>query len=186
MTDKERILTHIVKSFYPIYLLGIIGHKAEMFSNYSEENIQTGDLVISMTSGIHDFTIGYVVKKINNYELTIRKIGSSETYNIENEQFYKIDISNINKNELLEGAQYIVYKKVQEALVDDAFIPFMGSRTYYFGEIHFENKNVTVYLKKRNCEYNKELAPKITFSYEDAESLDSFDIAILIDDLNNK
>lgn len=177
MNDKERILTHIISIFYPKYLLP--GKwSMDTFNKCNDDSIQVGDLVLATTSGIHNFTIGYVVKKKSNWEMTLREIGNVNTCNIENEQFYKIDVSQLDRNILLEGEQYLLYEKIKKAfdLLDDD--SFAGHKTYQVIELEFSNKLlsskkcVTVYLRKKWTEYNKKTAPKITFNYDDKTSIE--------------
>lgn len=112
MTDKERVLLTIIKSFYVKHILSSL----ELFDKCKTSEIRTGDLVLAMTSGVHDFTVGYVTKIDSESEMSIREIGSNKICNIGNEQFYKIpfDIL-INENNLLEGNQYLIYEKVLKA-----------------------------------------------------------------------
>ncbi|BAO05231.1 hypothetical protein CF067_17550 [Clostridium sporogenes] len=159
MEDKERILTHIFSTFYPRYLL-CMDNRMDLIKNLSEINV--GDLVLAVTSGIHEFTIGYVVDKMNEADMVLREIGSKNTCKISNEMFYKIDTSHLSKHILLEGEQYKLYLKTVKAL--NKFID-TSCNQYRFMEMEFEGSIATVYLRKKWHEYNKETAPKFSFSY---------------------
>jgi len=115
MTDKERILTYIIQRFYPKYLLHIYDDE-NLFNKCNYNNIKNGDLVLAITSGTHDFSIGYVTRIISESEMIIREIGSNKTCRIGNEMFYKIDLEKLDSDMLLEGLQYDIYIKVKKAI----------------------------------------------------------------------
>lgn len=159
MNDKERILTHLFTTYYPRYLL-CMDNRMNMIQNLS--NINIGDLVLAVTSGIHEFSIGYVVEKITESDMVIREIGSDKICKISNEMFYKIDTSHLSKNILLEGIQYELYLKTEKALRKYNGVSFYQ---YALMEIEFNNNIATVYLRKKWHEYEKETAPKFSFNY---------------------
>jgi hypothetical protein len=131
-----------------------------MIKNLS--NINVGDLVLAVTSGIHEFSIGYVVNKMSESDMVIREIGGKKTCKISNEMFYKIDTSNLSKTILLEGIQYELYLKTEKALRKYNDISLYQ---YRLMEIEFNNNIATVYLRKKWHEYEKETAPEISFNY---------------------
>lgn len=171
MTDKERILTYIFTSFYPRYVLDLDKKGKDLFHKCNSESIQIGDLVLGTTSGIHDFTIGYVVKKNNNWSMNIREIGGESVCELTNEQFYKIDISELDKNILLEGECYIIYENTKKALDLYADDSFLGGKRYFVMEMEFDNDFVTVYLRKKWDNYVKNTAPIIKFNYKERASV---------------
>jgi hypothetical protein len=69
-----------------------------MIQNLS--NINVGDLVLAVTSGIHEFSIGYVIEKITESDMVIREIGSDKTCKISNEMFYRKN--QMQRNEMFE------------------------------------------------------------------------------------
>jgi hypothetical protein len=78
--------------------------------------MQKGDLVLAATSGIHQFTIGYVDTKITDSDMIIRGIGEKKPCRISNEIYYKIPKDLIGKYEILEGSQYRFYQSICKAL----------------------------------------------------------------------
>ena len=159
MNDKERILTYLFSTYYPKYLL-CMDNRMNIIKNLSDINV--GDLVLAVTSGIHEFSIGYVVEKMRESDMVIREIGSNKTCKISNEMFYKIDTSNLSKTVLLEGMQYELYLKTEKALRKYNDVSF---HQYRLMEIEFNESIATVYLRKKWHEYDKGTAPKFSFNY---------------------
>lgn len=148
MTDKERILTYLFHTFYPKYILGNT-------PNYTEslKDIKIGDLVLSVSSGIHAFSIGYVTKILDKSEMIIREIGSGNTCHISNDMFLKIDISDLDQNQFLEGEQYKFYIKIKEIFDKNNRI---NNKVYYLHHVSFYDAEIEVHLRERFGEYNIE------------------------------
>jgi len=115
LTDKERILTHIIRQIYPRYIFGHTSFQ-ERFESSKSESIKKGDLVLGLTSGSHEYTIGYAIRIFTESEMILREIGSKRTCRIGNEMFYRIPMKILSKYELLEGLEYITYTKIHKAL----------------------------------------------------------------------
>lgn len=168
MTDKERILTYLFISFYPKYILNI---KGKPFDELTAENIEIGDLVVSMTTGINEFTVGYVINKFNDYHMLVREIGSNTMCNIENDMFYKIDTSNLNYNLLLDGFEYQFYLKTEKAF--QIFSENIGTEEdYILMETVFNQNEVKIYFRKRWEDYTRNTAAAVvSFLYNKKTTL---------------
>jgi hypothetical protein len=137
MTDKERILTYLFRKFY-----------AQENKSKNWHDIKVGDLVVAQTSGVHDWTVGYVVKVIRaggiiHSGAAIREIGGNRVCNITNEEFYKVETN--GEPMLLEGQEYKTYRKVVKAV----------NKLDYFTAFHsikFDNRLCTVFLRERLTE----------------------------------
>lgn len=158
MRDKERILTHIISKIYPNYILGM---KPEFkFSDLIDENIKVGDLVYAVTSGLHEFKIGYVNSIKDHSSMVIREIGSKRACSISNEMWYKIPLDILYQNELLEGIEYKIYKMVLKSLKD--------SYAKRFHSISFEDGLCTVNLR---LIFDNEILKTYTFNYSKQTTL---------------
>jgi len=104
---------HIISRIYPRFLFD---KNPDRYMDAQTGLIKKGDLVLAATSGVHEFTVGYVDMVLTESEMVIREIGSKKTCKIHNEQFYKIPIELLSKYEILEGLQYAIYKKVLKAI----------------------------------------------------------------------
>lgn len=155
MTDKERVLLHIISTYYPKYLLGMYDtDKFDFFNRNNKPDV--GDLVLAVSSGIHDYTVGYVVSKKSDSEMVVREIGSKKTCNISNEMFYRIDRSRLSDVYLLEGQQYKTYIKVSKAVSNvDGYIQ-------RFHSIDFEDNKCTVNLRKM---FTNDISKSFSFEY---------------------
>ena len=152
MRDKERILTHIISKIYPNYILGM---KPDFkFSDLIDENIKVGDLVYAVTSGLHEFKIGYVNSIKDHSSMIIREIGSKRTCSISNEMWYKIPLDMLYENELLECLEYKIYKMVLKA--------FKDSYAKRFHSISFNDNICTVNIRRI---FDNEILKTYTFNY---------------------
>lgn len=113
-------------------------------------------MVLATTSGIYNFTIGYVTNIIDESQMTIREIGSKKTCNISNEMFYRIDQSHLSKYYLLEGLQYKIYCKVEKAINNVADYPTR------FHSLSFDGNQCTVNLRLM---FTDEITKSYTFTY---------------------
>ena len=135
MTDKERILLNLIKRISITYM-DSKEHEGVHFAHYlggfcSGGNLKAGMLVLCMSSGIHDWTIGYLKEKIND-GWAVKELDSDRLCNISNESF--LPIQGLNKTELFTGDDYIFYNKVLTAF-------FRGSEYWYrFGGIDIIEK----------------------------------------------
>lgn len=135
MTDRERILTIVIQRLLHGSLSNRFkdGHKEEdwkpspsgildtHFAWYAKPAPQPGDLVVAWTGHACEWTVGWYVEKLpGDYAgALIREIGSRRTCRYSNEEF--IPIRGLYPNQLLEGARYQTYVKLQKAFakVDD-------------------------------------------------------------------
>ena len=115
MNDKERILLTIIKRLYFSKDLSQFNDKDNYvrFSTYSDREIQKGNLVMGLTSGVSDFTIGFVHEIISEDHMVIKELGSDNLCDYSNERFIKI--IGLDKKDLYEKDQYVFYKKVLKA-----------------------------------------------------------------------
>jgi len=117
MTDKERILTVIIKSLqsnsYPLSSCRY-PDKPEYGAYFDiEEDPQVGDLVLCSSSNAwrtHEWSIGWYTKRVAVDEAIIREIGSQNLCRCYNESF--APIRGIKKELLLEGYQFKFREKV--------------------------------------------------------------------------
>jgi len=142
MTDKERILTAIVRELSTTQILarkvnltfsaadfergfGDRGHYAH-FAAYRQPVV--GDLVLCNSSGLHPWTIGWYVEQEprGHATATIREIGTERLCNMSNESFYPI--VGMSPLDMLEGEQHRFYAKVTRAFwkADEYFYRFGG------------------------------------------------------------
>lgn len=143
LPDKERLLVYLITELCSTQLMtgGFrrdwkrVGNDSEYvhfeFTDY--EDLKVGDLVCCQTSGIHAFTIGYIVAKTDPdwHGCTIREIGSSRTCNISNESFYAI--RGLDEPWTWEGDDYQFYCKVVKAFWKT------GDDWYRFGGLKFND-----------------------------------------------
>lgn len=157
MTDKERVLLHIISRCYPKYLLGMYDtDRLDLFNKNCSSAIRTGDLVLAVSSGLHDYTVGYVMDRNSDSEMVIREIGSEKTCNISNEMFYKIDKDLLSDTVLLEGVEYKTYIKVSKAISN------AGGYSQKFHSITFNDDVCTVNLRKM---FTNEILKSFSFKY---------------------
>lgn len=150
MNDKIRILTKIIHELATTQFcaFGAIGSEdirgrgldrsgieyVHFESKRGHGNVDIGDLVLCQTSGIHDFTVGFVDEYIGYSECAIREIGTNRVSRVWNEHFIKI--KGLTEDDLLEGHLYKFKRKVMKA-----FDWGEHSYTYLFSGIKFEGKN---------------------------------------------
>lgn len=116
MTDKERILSAIIRNVIPAMIYGIGEEKENCIEScmLRTSNLNKGDLVFAATSIYpNDYSVGFV-HEIKEDCVVIRKIGSEKLCNYYNEGFYKINKEKLGY-EILEGLQYKIYQKVLKA-----------------------------------------------------------------------
>lgn len=112
-------------------------------STLGSDNVKIGDLVLCETSGIHDFTVGYVQAITGYSDCIIREIGTNRICRVGNERFTKI--KGLTKDSLLEGVQYKFKRKVLKAF-------YWGEHDYKyrFGGLEFTgDKGRTAIIKIR-------------------------------------
>lgn len=147
-TDKERILANVIKGLAASQLLAKGRH-------YNEEDFQSstgtyvhlaydrparvGDLVLCQTSGFwgsHPWQIAwYVEHEPRGFgTATLREIGTERLCNMGNESF--LPVVGMRPLELLEGEQYLFYRKVMRAFSRG------GEYVYRFGGLDFPEKRV--------------------------------------------
>lgn len=135
MTDKERILSYLLRTMFYENKAPV---KKNEYRMYSTDNVEVGDIVVSRTSFPNDFSIGYAEEINGNYVL-VRKIGSQRKCKYYNEEFYSFDMKKLSKIQLLEGVEYKTFIKVEKAL--------KGCKLR-FKDINFKNGICYVDLRK--------------------------------------
>jgi hypothetical protein len=145
LPDKERLLVHIIRELLSTQIM-----KMPWNMNYSriggggdyvhfaigDEAVQPGDLVICNTSGVHDFTIAWVVEKLAYAEFLLREIGSQRTCRMGNESVYII--RGLTEPWTWEGERYEFYRKVWKAFWK------AGDDWYRFGGLAFNEAGEAV------------------------------------------
>lgn len=112
MTDKERILSYLLRTMFFEDKAPVKKNEYRMFAT---DKAKVGDIVVSMTSFPNDFSIGYA-EEINNEYVLVREIGSKRKCKYYNEAFYSFDMEKLSKIQLLEGTEYKTFIKVEKAL----------------------------------------------------------------------
>lgn len=157
MTDKERILLILVREL--VSQIALTFNRVESPSDihikggwcFDKKDTPVGALVTCITCRPHDWLVGYVVENQGG-RLLLREIGSSRTCWVDNESFYILDnLDNaLNKKDLLEGDQRLVYEKVNKTLnwhiIDNFSLGDLAWKR--FAGIGFPAKN-TITLKLR-------------------------------------
>jgi len=126
MSDKERILLTIIRELQTMLVLArgayqldfhdrSAGREYVHFEHREYDKIKPGDLVICQTSGIHDFTVGFVVDKFDPdwHGLLLREIGTERTCRMSNERYYCI--VGLSEHDLWEGGKHQFDLKVKKA-----------------------------------------------------------------------
>lgn len=95
LRDKERILMTIISEVFRTY--GLQTHRMTFSEGDRRidlhcDDVKKGDLVVSTTSGIHPWTVGFAASDYdrNTGTLKVQEIGSSRICNISNESFMRI------------------------------------------------------------------------------------------------
>lgn len=152
MTDKERILTYIISRLSYVATRYGDGYSAKMndddvYFQYLKGNnaneLQVNDIVFCQTSGIHDFTVGYVVSIDGYSEITIRDIASERTCKIQNDSF--LILKNLSEEQLLYGEEWIMRNKIIKAFArGDEWL-------YRFGGVKFEADIAHIKIRERHA-----------------------------------
>lgn len=151
MTDKERILTYILSRISYASTRYSDGYTAkinddDVYFQYPGSNahdLQINDIVFCQTSGIHDFTVGYVVSIDGYSEITIRDIASERTCKIQNDSF--LILKNLSEEQLLYGDKWIMRNKIMKAFAKgDEWL-------YRYGGVKFENNIVHIKVRERHA-----------------------------------
>lgn len=151
MSDKERILTRIIKG---LRSTGALVHDAAYswssepyrsgngyyihFAPWNEP--KRGDLVLCETGEISDVSIGFVHEVISGDRCIIREIGSNKLCDYGNERF--TPIVGLSEIDLLEGEKYEFYRKVLKAFA-------RGDEYWYrFGGLHFDGEDAVIWIRE--------------------------------------
>lgn len=151
LTDRERILMHVIRqldsadvmcrrgdSYDEASWKDTVGDSDRVYTHFARYRARAplpGDLVIAMTSGPNEYSLGWWVEPLLDGlgGGLIREIGSTRTCRYSNEQF--TPIVGLSPVQRLEGSRYQVYLKVQQAFRKG------GEYTYRFGGIDFDGDN---------------------------------------------
>lgn len=157
MTDRERILTEIVRQLATTQLLakGVPRFSEEAFRDRlpsgSEslyvhfaywEKPKAGDLVLAMTGGIGEWTVAWYVEQLppNVGGAVVREIGTGRLCNYRNEDF--VPIVGLHKSQLLEGEQNEFVNKVHAAFARG------DEYTYRYGGVDFEGGGARIWIRE--------------------------------------
>jgi len=148
MTDKERILFYILRqlSFNRIkYNDGVAGLAiTDVFfrhPEYGKNEIKIGDIVLCQSSGIHDWTVGYVHEIKTDSYIVVKDLTSDRKCNIENDSFLVLE--GVMNEHLLYGEQLKLKNKIIKAFrKEDEWL-------YRYGGIRFDNNLAYVTITER-------------------------------------
>lgn len=134
LTDRERILLHIIRSLYSGSLL--IHHGAR-FGTADNAALGPGDLVMGVTAGSHTYhpwLVSEIIRPLEGAQggYLVRDIVTGETCDYSNEMFVRIDGLNRSDEVFLCGEQRALYEKVNAAFCR------AGNDEYRYGGLHFD------------------------------------------------
>lgn len=156
MTDKERILMGIIRKlsstqvrrcdkgnwssdiYYDESSKSYLTH----FAYWDKYELKVRDLVLCQSSGLHDWTIGYIHELYDSATAVIGEIGTNRLCRVGNESF--IPIRGMEKYELWEGEEYKFSMKVKKA--------FARGREYWYryGGLEFPTKQeAVIYIREK-------------------------------------
>jgi hypothetical protein len=146
MSDKERILLYVLTGIrsQTLWIPSpsiLVEEDKPHFDVMQREPAKIGELVMSSGSGIHPFTVGFLVDTFNSYDYKVREIGSGKTCVISNDSFSVI--RGMPSYCLYEGKQYKAFRDVNLAFlkIDDS---------YRLGESEFNTDgNLTVSVREK-------------------------------------
>lgn len=108
MTDKERILTTLAVKFL------FETHQCTLGWS-SKDKAQPGDLIMSASTGVHDFTFGYYAGIGEDGEYLMRELDSERTCKMYNDAFFIIPKDWFSSIQLLYGKERAMEEKVRKA-----------------------------------------------------------------------
>ena len=146
MDDKTRILMYLVRELASSnFMSRPFNKKPAEYEVHVQpdgvEQVEVGDLVVCMTSGLHPWTVGFLHEKPNSHHFYIREIGSDRICEINNDRMYKI--CNLSKQELLEGDQQIFLGKLKKVFSQ------YGDGWRLFGGVRFVGKKAMVTVREK-------------------------------------
>lgn len=134
------------------------------FEKCKESNLEVGDLILCVTSGYHDWTIGYLVEKGEGFcdkPWVIKELVGERLCNISNDSFYKIPIE-IPQSIALCGKQRVIYEKCLKAM-----------NHYYmtkFKDLEFDGNICTLNTRKS---FSNDLYYSVSFPYNSKTTIKS-------------
>jgi len=134
LTDRERILLHIIRSLYSGSLLTSRGAR---FGTCEKSELGAGDLVLGLTAsmrGYHRWSISEIVAPLSDAlgGYLVRDIVTGETCEYSNEMFVRIDGLDRTNDVFLCGTRRTLHKKVMAAFRRG------GSYEYRYGGLNFD------------------------------------------------
>jgi hypothetical protein len=157
MTDKERILTTIIRELYSSFLFLSVNPQRDFrvqeprdishvyFDIHANRQaLKRGDLVLCASdNGNHDWVVSYLVKPLyDSFEgWQLREIGTSRLCNMTNNSF--IPIRGLRPSQLWEGEEYEFSVKVLKAFArGDEYL-------YRYGGLEFgENQTALIWIRE--------------------------------------
>lgn len=122
MQDKERMLMVVIAALRQIASLRPLPDDPIRLEStiISDDKLRPGDIVICMTSGIHEWTAAEFIEYISRErgEYLVRELGGERTCNIYNDSL--AILKGVRESPyygplLLKGDQYLFYEKVKKA-----------------------------------------------------------------------
>ena len=150
--------------------------KFKLYEQTKEEDIEIGDLIMCSSSGIHNWTIGFLIKKGYGFDVpwVIKEIDGSRLCNISNDSFYKIPKEWIPDEYLITTEEYKIYEKCIKAINKCDY------STLYKG-IKFEEKTCILECRQK---WSSDTWKQIKFEYNSKTTIKS--IVKLIEDADEK
>lgn len=114
MTDKERMLMAIAQALASIQYSDTILLEN---TNFSETRLSSGDILIAVSSGVHEFTVSTFVR-YEGSDVIVRELGGYKECKITNDWFNVlrgVRESPLYRTAFYKGDQYFFYEKVVKA-----------------------------------------------------------------------
>lgn len=150
MTDKERILTHIIQ-ILTVHEMAYHNLPNESYFNrlmlsppiipLERTKCKIGDISVAMSSGVNRWTVGAIHDVKDNYVI-IREFGTGQLCKYYNEAFFTFDRKNFSRYELLEGRDYKIYTIFCKCLRDGPF----AQKDFDFDDDH---RKVNLKIRKK-------------------------------------
>lgn len=158
LSDRERVLLHIIRELYSGSLLLRRGAR---FGTSDKADLRPGDLVLGVTASLrayHPWSVSEIVRPLDGAlgGYLVRDIVTGETCDYSNEMFVRIDGLDRSDEVFLCGEQRALYEKVRAAFRRS------GSDEYRYGGLHFDgprNARIVVRCKFGGWRIGEEAIP---------------------------
>jgi hypothetical protein len=152
LNDRERILTELVRRLASALLSSgkrDDGRNVHLdWMARMEDRLKPGDLVLCLTSGTHDWTVAWLVRRVEYARFILRELGGERECDMGNEDVAVF--RNIDPMALLEGEEYRLLVKVREAFG-------LARETEKWGFVHLFNR-LKVFGRQAHVEVGERLS----------------------------